>query len=98
MSKEQQQLKEQCEGKDIVIVNLGEIPIPMIIVPGTDRARELFKVWGWEDDCIGIAPPANPMELINIIPQNWKVFSAVAIPGMYEVMGITLPKTRLVLH
>lgn len=97
-SKEQQdELARILEEVDYYI--MWEKGMPALVRASSKRAKLLFMQWGVEDDVDGIAPPDNPMDLMDSIPMNWICGMESAEENkVYTVQEIPLPQPRVVLH
>lgn len=82
---------------------------PIIIVPVSERATALFYRWGMEHDDFGIAPPDDPTDLLDSMPNNWMVkggrvdefINVDSLPPPEDPIKFTdvhLPQPLLVVH
>ena len=98
MSNEQPPVSVTGKADILLIMAEGEMPMPICVVPSTQRAIELFKRWGMDDDVDGIKPPDNVTDLLDSIPADWVIAIADPQKEKYNVQKITLPQPLIVLH
>ena len=97
MSKKRSKKKVQPLEADVGICFQGLMPTA--VFPISPRALKLFHQWGMDEECDGIEPPNDTMDLINSFPKHWLVTTDY-IPEKEEVLlqEVPLPQPRLVVH
>jgi len=72
--------------------------VPVVMVPTSERAKELAAVWGLEETSTGLAAPDNVEDFLNGLPGDWTLGYESMKPGEHVVQKIALPQPLHVLH
>jgi hypothetical protein len=99
MSNEKPVENEKDSSTDVKILIMEEGGPVLGVVPASNRAKELFKSWGWDADLtVGILPPDDPLVLVKLVPGHWIFDITVAGGETYILQEIALTSPTDVVH
>jgi len=87
----------QITDVDIAFIE-GDDPLPPILIPISDRAKDTFVRWGMVKEANGIIASFSPDDFLSLCPPDWEMVAADLDDGMYVFQEITLPSSPTVLH
>ena len=89
----------ESDEMDIACIRLPEDGETIGIAAVSERAKKYFEeVWEVERESTGIAPPDNPIHLLESVPGEWKIGSLPIKEGMHLLKRVPLPVPRAMLH